>query len=98
MIVHPRKIGVSILLVIGIVYTLLVLRGPHGVAALIEKHRQIHELEMQNAALSRRIEEQRARIERLKNNPVEQELEIRQRLKLVKPGEKVFILQDRARR
>ena len=44
-----------------------------------------------NAQLARDIERMRDHIKRLESNPSEQELEIRQRLKLLKPGEKVYI-------
>jgi len=59
----------------------------------MEKRRLIREYEKKNADLMRKIEEQRARIGRYSDSPSE-EMQIRQRLKLVKPGEKVFILQD----
>ena len=75
-------------------YAIYALRGPQGVPALIQKQHEIRELEKQNAALAREIELKRVRIQRLQQDQSEQELVIRERLKLVKPGEKVFILQD----
>lgn len=75
-------------------YALIALQGPQGVPGLIDKRRQIQEYEKKNADLARRIEEERARIGRLSDSKADPELEIRQRLKLVKPDEKVFILQD----
>lgn len=73
-------------------YAFFTLRG--GIPALVEKQRQIHQLEQRNSDLARQIGEKRERIQRLRESETEQELEIRQRLKLVRPGEKVFILQD----
>jgi cell division protein FtsB len=73
-------------------YAFVTLRGPHGVAALMEKRRQIHELEQQNVRLDQEIERKRDHIKRLTDNPGEQELEIRERLKLVNPNDKVFII------
>jgi cell division protein FtsB len=67
------------------------LRGPKGIPALIAKQHQIEQAEKQNADLARQIERQREHIQRLANSPADQELEIRERLKLVHPGEKVFI-------
>jgi cell division protein FtsB len=92
------KIGsaVAILLVVG--YAFFALRGAQGVPALLEKRRQIQQLEQRNAMLAREIELKRQRIRRLRENQDEQELEIRQRLKLVRPGEKVFILQDQEKK
>lgn len=75
-------------------YALIALQGPQGVPGLMEKRRLIQELEKKNADLARKIEEQRARVGRLSDSKSDPELEIRQRLKLVKPDEKVFILQD----
>lgn len=70
----------------------MTLRG--GIPALIQKQSEIRTLEKQNADLAREIEFRRERIQRLREDESEQELEIRQRLKLVRPGEKVFILQE----
>ncbi len=83
---------VAVLMVAG--YALVALRGPQGIPGLVEKKRQVQEMEKRNAALARAIEQKRDRINRLRDSQTEQELEIRQRLKLVRPGEKVFILQD----
>jgi cell division protein FtsB len=60
-------------------------------AALIEKERTVGRMEQRNAELAREIERKREHIKRLAENPTEQELEIRERLKLVHPGEKIFI-------
>ncbi|MBZ5578907.1 MAG: septum formation initiator family protein [Acidobacteriia bacterium] len=73
-------------------YAFFTLRGPTGVPALLEKRRQIDVMEKRNEALTQEIQREREHIQRLSNNPEEQELEIRQRLKLVHPGDKVYIL------
>jgi len=73
-------------------YAFVTLRGPKGVTALLEKNRQIEIMEKRNGSLAQEIERRRERIRRLSEDPAEQELEIRQRLKLVHPGEKVFIV------
>jgi cell division protein FtsB len=80
---------VAFVLVAG--YALLTLRGPRGIPALIAKQHQIEEAEKRNGDLAREIERQRDHIRRLADSPAEQELEIRERLKLVHPDEKVFI-------
>jgi cell division protein FtsB len=72
-------------------YAFVTLTGPHGIHALMEKQRLIQELQKRNAAEAQRIERIREHIKRLDDNPAEQELEIRERLKLVHPDEKVFI-------
>jgi cell division protein FtsB len=75
-------------------YAFIALQGPQGIPGLLEKRRLIREYEKKNADMARKIEEERARIDRFSDSPSGQEMEIRQRLKMVKPGEKVFILQD----
>ena len=79
-----------LLLVLG--YALFALRA--GIPAWMEKRREVRNLEQRNASLAREIEQRREKITRLRESETEQDLEIRQRLKLVKPGEKVFVLQD----
>lgn len=74
------------------IYAFVVLRGPNGISGLHAKQEMIQEYEKSNLKLQRDIEAKQARIERLKENPAEQEFEIRQRLKLAKPGEKIYIL------
>jgi len=88
--------AVAVVLIAG--YAVVALGGPRGIPGLIEKRKQVEELEKRNAALAREIEEKRARIGRLRDNETDQELEIRQRLKLVKPDEKVFMLQDQEKK
>ena len=71
-----------------------VLRGPQGVSALLDKRREVRQLEEQNAAKAAENERRRERIHRLEQNSTEQELEIRKQLKLLRPGETTFILED----
>ena len=73
-------------------YAFFTLRGPKGIPGLLERQRQIQETEKRNTALAREIEQKRDHIQRLADNPAEQEKEIRQRLKLVHPGEKIYIV------
>jgi len=73
-------------------YALVTLRGPRGIGALLDKQHQIQQLEKQNLLLHQEIERRRERISRLIDNPTEQELEIRERLKLVQPRDKVYII------
>lgn len=86
------KLGYAVAVLVAASYAFVTLRG--GIPALIQKQREIRTLEKQNADLAREIEFRRERIQRLREDESEQELEIRQRLKLVRPGEKVFILQE----
>jgi len=72
-------------------YAFVTLRGPHGFRALVDKQAQIKQLEKRNTELAREIQRKREHIFRLGHDPAEQEREIRERYKLVKPGEKVYI-------
>jgi cell division protein FtsB len=86
--------GALILLAIAIAYAWIAVSGPQGVQALLEKRREIRDLQEQNATLTREIEHRRDRIRRLEGSRSEQEMEIRKQLKLLRPGETTFILPD----
>ena len=77
-----------------VVYGLVALRGPQGVTALLDKRREVRQLEEQNAAKAAENQRRRERIFRLEQSTTEQEMEIRKQLKLLRPGETTFILQD----
>jgi len=64
---------------------------PRGMHSWRDRQRIIEEKEKSNTILVQQVERQKERIRRLANDPVEQELEIRRRLKLARPDEKVFI-------
>jgi cell division protein FtsB len=70
--------------------------GPQGLGTLLEKHREIRELEEHNAVMKRQNESLKQEIQRLDKSPSEQELEIR-KLKLLRPGETEFLLSDPAK-
>ena len=72
-------------------YAFMSLRGPNGLHALFEKKEQIRAAEKRNAELAKEIERKREHIKRLEGSPAEQELEIRDRLKLVHPNDKVYV-------
>lgn len=57
-------------------YATIMLRGPQGISAWTEKRRQIRAMEEQNANLQRDIDLKKERIEKLKNDPSTQELEL----------------------
>lgn len=76
-------------------YAAGVLRGPEGIPALMEKREEIRAVQEKNADLAKEIQQKRDRIERLRSSKAEQELEIRERLKLLRKGETSFILPDR---
>ena len=79
---------------VAVAYGWIALRGPQGVEALLDKHREIRALQEQNAVVAREIERRKERIRRLKESQSEQDMEIRKQLKLLRPGETTFILPD----
>jgi cell division protein FtsB len=88
-----RTVFLLVVAIIG-VYGYLALRGPQGLPALQEKWREIRKMEEENANLQRENQYRKDRIRKLEESPSEQELEIRKKLKLVRPGETSFILPD----
>jgi cell division protein FtsB len=64
---------------------------PRGVRVWQDKQRLIDEKEKTNTVLVQQVERQKERIRRLTDDPAEQELEIRRRLKLARPDEQIFI-------
>ena len=92
-----RKLGlVACLATLG-VYMLITLRGQHGVTAVQKRQEEIRAIQEQNAELKREIQERRDRNRRLRENPEEQELEIRRRLNLLRKGEKYFVVPETQR-
>ncbi len=71
-------------------YATIMLRGPQGLRALQERRHEIRTLEEQNANLLRDIEAKKQRIERLKNDPATQEVEVEKNLGKVRPGATEF--------
>ena len=76
-------------------YATIMLRGPQGLNALAEKHREIRILQEQNDRLSHENEMKKIRIERLKNDPGAQEVELR-RLGLVQQNDTRFQATDKS--
>jgi cell division protein FtsB len=77
-----------------VVVTYAFLAYPKGMHAWEDKQRQIQDMEKRNATLAQDVERKKEHVSRLKNNPAEQELEIRKRLKLLRPDEKSYIVGD----
>lgn len=73
---------------------LVAVRGPQGIPMLMEKRREIESLQVQNADLAKENDMKKSRLDRLRRSQAEQDKEIRERLKLLRPGEKTFILPE----
>lgn len=86
------RFGYAAAIMLAVVYAFVTLRGPRGVPAWLEKRQEIRVLETGNAELARENRLKKERIEKLLSSETDQELEIRKRLKLIKPNEKVYML------
>ena len=89
-----RRVLILIAFALFGAYGLATLRGPRGLPALREKWDEIQHLEEENANLQRENDYRRTRIKKLESSQSEQELEIRKKLKLLRPGETSFILPE----
>jgi cell division protein FtsB len=86
-----RAILLIVFALIG-AYGLMELRSPQGIPALRQRWTESRKLEEENANLQRENNYRRDRIKKLESSASEQELEIRKKLKLLRPGETSFIL------
>ena len=89
-----RRLTILIAIVLASAYGFVVLRGPQGIPALLEKHREIRQIEEGNAVLKRELAEREERNRNLKESTAIQEQEIRKRLHLLKPGETQFVVPE----
>jgi cell division protein FtsB len=71
-------------------YATIMLRGPHGLAALEERRRQVRALEEENANLQRDIDARRHRIDGLKNDRNAQIVAVEKEQKKVQEGQTRF--------
>ena len=88
-----RALLLIVFVLIG-AYGLMELRGPQGLPALRQRWTEIRKLEEEYANLQRENDYRRERIKKLEGSVSEQELEIRKKLKLLRPGETSFILPE----
>jgi hypothetical protein len=79
-----------IVFLLAVIYAFLAF--PKGMHAWQEKQREIDRMETGNIKLRKDVERQKDYIHRLTTNPAAQELEIRKRLKLLHPDERLYIV------
>jgi len=78
--------------IVVLVCAISALRGPQGLTGPFELFRQIREMQKQNSALEIEIAEKQERLRRLDGSQSESELEVKKRLKYLKPGERLMVL------
>lgn len=84
------------MLALSSAYVYMALRGPQGFRAVQSKWQEVREMQKSNAELAREVQMRSERIRRLQESPAEQELEIRKRLKMLRPGETMFVIPPEA--
>jgi cell division protein FtsB len=89
-----RRLGVVLVVILACAYGWMFLSGPQGLQTLIEKRREIRQLEERNANIKLENDRRKERIRKLQESRSEQEMEIRKQLKLQKSGETTFILPE----
>lgn len=87
-----RKAALSIVALATLGYGFMEFLRP---ASVTEKRVQLQKLDDENRMLRQENDKLRKRIENLASNPEAQELEIRKRYHMVKPGETAYVLQDK---
>lgn len=90
-----RRIAFAAGLTLIGVYAYVTLRGPQGIPSVRDRWKEIRRMEEENAALQQQNKDHEARVKKLQESKSEQELEIRKKLKLLRPGETEFILPDK---
>ena len=91
-----RRLGLLAALLLIAAYAVVVLRGPNGLTALAARREAIRQLQERNASLEADNKRKRERIELLKHDRETQDYEIREKLKLMRPGEEQVILEGDA--
>ncbi len=89
-----RRAGLAAGFVALLVFAAVTLRGPHGLAAARKLYNDIRELQAEVDTLRQEVQDRKDRNQRLRTSPAEQEMEIRRRLKLLRKGEKTFVLPE----
>ena len=89
------KTAVAALALMTIAYGIAEYRGPNGYAGLMQKREQLRTLEQENVRLRSEIDRLDKNIERLKDDPKAQDLEVRRRLGKVGPTDKVYVLPEK---
>ena len=89
-----KRLGIVVIVALAGVYAWLMISGPRGVPALLDKEKRIDTMEQENQVLKDEIKRRRQRIRDLLEDREAQELEVRKRLKKQKPGTKDFYLPE----
>lgn len=89
-----RQIGYIAAVALACFYAFVVLRGPNGIPAMIDRNHQVEKLEKEIHDLDTQINDKKNFLEEVGKNPEVREREIRRHLNKVKPGETLIFLED----
>jgi cell division protein FtsB len=93
---HPliQRAGLFVCFAAVAMYAFVTFQGPHGIPALQEKRRQIVALQEENATLAANNRRLAMTVAKLSTDKAAQGSKVRERLKLLQPGETQFILPE----
>lgn len=92
--ISRRYAGFVLIAALVVGYGWMFFHGPQGFQSLLDKRREIRQLEERNARWRVENEQRKEKIRKLQESRSEQELEIRKQLKLQRAGETTFILPE----
>jgi cell division protein FtsB len=90
-----RQIGYVAAVALACFYAFVVLRGPNGIPAMLERNRQAETLEKEIRDLDARIQDKKNFLDEVRRSPELREREIRRQLNKVKPGETIIYLEGK---
>ena len=76
-----RRVGYAVLVIMIGVFLFLEMTGSYGISSLIQKQRQISDMQKANADLARENQLRRDRIEKLETDRAAEQIEVRKRMK-----------------
>lgn len=88
------KILFMCVMLAGGTYGVLALRNSHAITSFDQKQHEIAQIEEENAGLAREIEARKHHLDDIQQNPEHMKLAIEDKLKVMPPGTKEFIVQD----
>jgi cell division protein FtsB len=91
-----RQIGYVAAVAMACFYAFVVLRGPNGIPAMLDRTSQVEKLEKEIKDLDTKIADKQNFINEVRKSPEVRDREIRRHLNKVKPGETLIYLEEKA--
>lgn len=90
-----RQIGYVAAVALACFYAFVVLRGPNGIPAMLERNHQVEALQKEIRDLDTKISDKKHFLDEVRKSPEVREREVRRQLNKVKPGETIIYLEDK---